>query len=122
MTAVLEAPGTAAVLVGCEGCGRPMRPYDAKAVDWPGTVSRRSATKCYTCFRRPAGAPVRFRGETKLHVEDIEWMAETGEIPDRAAARAGYSKWDTLRTALVKAGRDDLVQQLLRNHHGRNAE
>ncbi|GAB2767294.1 hypothetical protein [Sinomonas soli] len=121
MTAVLDVPREG-VLVGCSVCGRPMRPYDAKAADWPGTVSRRSATACYSCFKRPAGAPVRFRGETKLQVEDVEWMAETGEIPERAATRAGYAKWDSLRLALIKAGRDDLVQRLLSNHHGRNPE
>lgn len=53
----------------CTRCGRLMRPIQALARDWPGTVSRINATSCTTCWR------------THGPLED----GSTGDIPDHLA-------------------------------------
>lgn len=48
-----------------------------------------------------------------IHLEDVEWMAETGEEWTRAVERLGV-KEATLLRHLERAGRYDLVQKLQR--------
>ena len=46
-----------------------------------------------------------------MHIEDIEWMAETGECLTGAAARLGVQP-TTLERFLYRAGRADLYRVL----------
>ena len=50
-------------------------------------------------------------------VEDVDWLARTGETPERAAARLGRTV-GALERALLRAGRPDLVTALKRNEGG----
>jgi transposase-like protein len=49
----------------------------------------------------------------RIELEDIEWMAETGECWSRAAARLGV-KPNTLQRKLEREGRYDLISALRR--------
>ena len=48
-----------------------------------------------------------------IHIEDVEWMAETGEVWERAAQRLGV-KPNTLERFLERQGRYDLIRALRR--------
>lgn len=50
---------------------------------------------------------------TADHLEDVEWMAETGEVFHRAAERLGV-KPATLERFLQRRGRRDLIDALRR--------
>lgn len=47
-------------------------------------------------------------------IEDLEWMARWGEVPEFAAPRVGC-KPDTLRNKLKLAGRSDVWERLEAN-------
>ena len=51
-----------------------------------------------------------------IHIEDIEWMANTGETFPGAAMRLGRTP-NTLHKYLTRAGRLDLAHQLTHNHN-----
>lgn len=53
------------------------------------------------------------RRASAIHLEDVEWMANTGENWDRAAERLGV-KESTLLRHLERAGRYDLIRKLQR--------
>ena len=54
---------------------------------------------------------------TTDHLEDVEWMAETGESFDRAAERLGV-KPASLERFLQRRGRRDLIAALKRREVG----
>lgn len=66
----------------------------------------------YAALVTRAGAPRR-EAPRAIHIEDVEWMAETGEVLERAAERLGV-KPNTLERQLERAGRYDLVRKLRR--------
>ena len=53
------------------------------------------------------------RRSPRIHTEDVEWMAETGETWLIAVERLGV-KENTLLRHLERAGRYDLIQKLQR--------
>ena len=53
----------------------------------------------------------RTRRTSAIVLEDVEWMAETGEHWDRAVLRLGV-KENTLLRYLERAGRYDLIRRL----------
>lgn len=48
-----------------------------------------------------------------IHIEDVEWMAQTGEVWERAVERLGVNE-STLRRHLERRNRYDLIRQLRR--------
>ena len=81
----------------CVACGKPFNKALAALADdgWE------HAGRC----------PVRPRDPRRYHIEDIEWMAETGESLDGAAARLGVRP-ASLERRLERMGRHDLAQRL----------
>jgi hypothetical protein len=100
--------------VSClEGDG-PAPRRDCKVTDCPKDVD--SLGYCSMHYRRwrRHGDPLN-PGRSKpepLHIEDVEWMAETGECITGAARRLGRSV-DALERALIRAGRRDLLRLLV---------
>lgn len=84
---------------GCvvEGCHREHRARGYCGTHYNTLISR-------------AGSP---RRASPIHLEDVEWMAETGEVWDRAVERLGV-KENTLRKHLERHGRYDLIRKLRR--------
>lgn len=82
---------------GCkmEGCERE---HTAK-----GYCNRHYKSQVYRAGRQ--------RRTSAIQLEDVEWMAETGEWWGRAAQRLGV-KENTLLRYLERAGRYDLIQKL----------
>lgn len=111
----------------CANCGRPMplsratddgyvhaaacpRPCAIEGCDTP---RENSATWCnhHAYNNKRWGNPL---GRPSMDVEDIEWMAETGETLDGAAQRLKRSP-DAVEVALRVAGRADVYAHLVRN-------
>ena len=68
---------------------------------------------CNLHYKREIVRPDVERRSPPIHLEDVEWMAETGEVWDRAVERLGV-KENTLLRHLERADRYDLIRKLKR--------
>ena len=73
-------------------------------------VARGFCRRHYGAYIEPVDTP---RRAPAIHLEDVEWMAETGEVWERAIERLGV-KENTLRKHLERHGRYDLIGKLRR--------
>ena len=98
----------------CNGCDRPLRPRRADPSLYPGTIQYGGRGMCRRCAEYDAkGIPVPpLEPDPKAIIEDVQWMIETGENPDRVAERAGWVNRESLRSYLKRHGRPDLAKQL----------
>jgi len=96
----------------CKTCGRQTRPPKSSPADFPGMV-RRVGENCQTCHARlrrgGALALVVQRPKADL-IEDVEWMAQTGECLSGAVARSGVS-YDWFVHVLTEGGRTDILRR-----------
>ena len=56
--------------------------------------------------------PLRKARRATALAEDVEWLAGT-DSPESIAHRMGYGEWESLRKALHRIGRDDLIAAVL---------
>lgn len=56
--------------------------------------------------------------QKKIHVEDVEWLADAGETWDAIATRLG-AKPNSVRRACARAHRPDLIDRLDQRHDER---
>jgi hypothetical protein len=98
----------------CATCGRPTRPSHAEVAKHPGTL-RRVGKNCSTCHniarRGSTHAPKVARLKADL-VEDLEWMAQTGESFTGAIRRCGVGR-DYIVSVLKEFGRKDIQARLI---------
>ena len=57
------------------------------------------------------------RTAIRIHIEDVEWMAETGETWTNAARRLGVQA-RSLERRLLREGRQDLITTMRRRENG----
>lgn len=68
---------------------------------------------CQTHYNKLIARAHTKQRNSPIHLEDVEWMAETGEEWSRAAQRLGV-KESTLLRYLERARRYDLIRKLQR--------
>ena len=68
---------------------------------------------CGTHYKREVVRADAVRRSQPIHLEDVEWLAETGEVWERAIQRLD-TREDTLRKFLERQGRYDLIRTLRR--------
>lgn len=72
---------------------------------------------CATHYKQQVTRAGAKRRSAPIHIEDVEWMAETGEVWTEAAKRLGVHP-KTLERRLARAGRQDLVTTLRTRENG----
>ena len=109
----------------CVACHRPLYPTLARRTDdgWRHKSSRCPRVGCVMegCDRKHQARGycelhykrivLGRKPRTEIHIEDVEWMAETGECLTGAASRLGVQP-TTLERFLYRAGRADLYRVL----------
>lgn len=112
----------------CAACSQKLYPSIATATEsgWQHTGKcpkvcavdgcnrkHRARGYCDTHYKREVVRATAQRRSEPLHLEDIEWLAETGEVWERAIQRLN-TREDTLRKFLERHGRYDLIRTLRR--------
>lgn len=117
--ALIDAP--ARVYPECRWCHRPMRGRWQRAIDHPGTVTKRSDGLCSGCGSRAAagldGPAARdpFIPRENL-LEDADWLTRPGnfvDTPQSIAHRLGYNQLGHLYVALRRAGAEHIAERII---------
>lgn len=66
----------------------------------------------------PTASSRRTKRNVEHVIEDVEWLARSGESRVMIVARLGYSEPRSLARVLHRAGRHDLAQQFERKTEG----
>lgn len=85
----------------CSVCGRLMRPYQAAARDWPGTVSRAGADCCKGCYRKRDNLTVAGRDDAKT--ERLRASAQRRAQEQHAAAARARARAERDRRERIAA-------------------
>lgn len=88
----------------------------AKVCTYPSCDRKHAARGfCQHHYKREITRAGVDRRSPPIHIEDVEWMAETGETWLRAIDRLGV-KENTLKRHLERAGRYDLIRRMQRRN------
>jgi len=108
------APSSAGRWIRQAGIARSLSESKKNACKVDGCLAKHCARGyCNAHYKREIARADIERRSPPIHIEDVEWMAETGETWFLAAERLGV-KENTLLRHLERAGRYDLVRKLQR--------